>query len=463
MNIADMHIAVNLGVQKVASFQVDTLLTEEIDFELNKSIERFVSQRYNKLGNKYGTGVEESQKRIDDLRTLIAEYSAHTTHKGQISDKHFIDSFQLPGEGILSGPDLLPGLVQYRHLLNARSLVFYDKCNKIETIETDGYTGVLDEVTLDIASGGSNYYSTPIVTFASPSAGGVTATGVCTIDGGGTLTNITLTNPGSGYTPADFPLQIDISAPSPPTLFTENCLYTPGDPTAQVFDSFFNMGNLSLGYGVRAGAVPNPPSLSWPAGEVFITSIGSPASHNFDMNVANIGVSNQLLGTFEFTDYSAIITPAVAAVSGLTATTEAGGITIEMTDGTQNTRTIDAEDFQSTSVVNKYIQLDDIYTMLDDPFNTTKYTKPLMTIRDNFLDIYTDDTFLVNKVKITYIRKPVTVVHANSALATIGAVNCDLPQHTHQEIVELTVNSILEGFSDPRYKTHFGSQLMNSE
>ena len=52
MTIQEMHIAVNLGVQKIASFQADSLLPEEIDYELNAAVRRFVSQRYNKHGNK---------------------------------------------------------------------------------------------------------------------------------------------------------------------------------------------------------------------------------------------------------------------------------------------------------------------------------------------------------------------------------------------------------------------------
>jgi hypothetical protein len=28
-----------------------------------------------------------------------------------------------------------------------------------------------------------------------------------------------------------------------------------------------------------------------------------------------------------------------------------------------------------------------------------------------------------------------------------------LPEHTHQEIVDMAISSILEGISDPRYKT----------
>ena len=46
MTIEEMHIAVNLGVQKIASFQVDNLLPQEIDHELNNAMHRFIKQRY---------------------------------------------------------------------------------------------------------------------------------------------------------------------------------------------------------------------------------------------------------------------------------------------------------------------------------------------------------------------------------------------------------------------------------
>ena len=64
MTIEEMHIAVNLGVQKIASFQADGLLPEEIDYELNTAMRRFINQRYNPRGNKYQRGFEQSQKRL---------------------------------------------------------------------------------------------------------------------------------------------------------------------------------------------------------------------------------------------------------------------------------------------------------------------------------------------------------------------------------------------------------------
>ena len=77
-----MHLAIQQGVDKINSLQADMLLSEEIDIELNKSMSRFLNTKYGK-GNKYGKGFEESQKRIDDLRSLVKEYKAPVIFKEQ--------------------------------------------------------------------------------------------------------------------------------------------------------------------------------------------------------------------------------------------------------------------------------------------------------------------------------------------------------------------------------------------
>jgi len=97
--------------------------------------------------------------------------------------------------------------------------------------------------------------------------------------------------------------------------------------------------------------------------------------------------------------------------------------------------------------LNKFVQQDDIAKLLGDPFNTTKYTSPLTTIRGRFIDIYTSDIFIIDKLKITYIRQP-------SEISLPLGISCELPIHCHQEIVDMAVSSILEGISDPRYKVH---------
>tara|TARA_R110002012_G_scaffold83854_1_gene210628 strand:+ start:1037 stop:1765 length:729 start_codon:yes stop_codon:yes gene_type:complete len=94
----------------------------------------------------------------------------------------------------------------------------------------------------------------------------------------------------------------------------------------------------------------------------------------------------------------------------------------------------------------KIVQQDDIHTLLGDPFNTTKKSKPLAIFEDGKLYIYTNDIFIIKNLKLTYIKNP-------SKVSLSLEVDCELSEHTHQEIVDMAISSILEGISDPRYKT----------
>ena len=61
--------------------------------------------------------------------------------------------------------------------------------------------GAIDHAT--IVSGGFGYTTIPTVTFSAPQMpGGVTATGIAVIGGGGRVTGIVVTNKGNGYTSA---------------------------------------------------------------------------------------------------------------------------------------------------------------------------------------------------------------------------------------------------------------------
>lgn len=71
MLISEMHTEIKIGVDKTDSLNYPDLLPEEIDVFINKNIEKFISQR------AYGTnpkqeGLESTQKRFDDLLTLIS-------------------------------------------------------------------------------------------------------------------------------------------------------------------------------------------------------------------------------------------------------------------------------------------------------------------------------------------------------------------------------------------------------
>mgnify|MGYP003626867303 CR=1 FL=1 len=301
MTGAQMHIAINQGLQKIGSFQADNFLVEELDLELNKQIQRFVEQRYNKRGNKYQTGFEESQKRIDDIRTLVVEHSSITSYKGQVGPKHYIDSFALPVPGGSGDED-------YMHLLNVRALVEYAGCKPVQW----EHEWVGDDCECSVSP----------------------------------LTNV---NP----------------------TFCDN------------------------------------------AGGTWVCTF--------------LQTTNRIVGTYLYDDN--------------------GDLLYEILNTGEPVPSVNT-DKATTSSRCAFAQHDDIFTLLQDPFNNTSHTKPLYTVIGNNLDIYTDNTFVVPSVKVTYLKYPAVV---DTVSAT--AVNCDLPLHTHQEIVDMTVNSLLEAISDPRYQT----------
>lgn len=94
--------------------------------------------------------------------------------------------------------------------------------------------------------------------------------------------------------------------------------------------------------------------------------------------------------------------------------------------------------------------------LLDNPFRTTSHLSPILTYNTNELDIYADEKFIVNSVNVTYIKKPAVVDSVNSP-----TVDCDLPEHTHQTIVDMVVQSILEKIESPRYQQNVAENMLN--
>lgn len=72
MDISLMHIAFDLELDKVNSLQYPSFTTSEKDYFINKSIRKFVKTRYSGINAKR-EGFEQTQKRIDDIRTLVRE------------------------------------------------------------------------------------------------------------------------------------------------------------------------------------------------------------------------------------------------------------------------------------------------------------------------------------------------------------------------------------------------------
>ena len=349
-----MHISVQQGVDKINSMHSDLILPEEIDLELNKNIQRFTAQKFSFKSNRHQEGFEMSQKRIDDLRTLIVEDSISCFYKGEVFKNVYADTRTLPDN--------------YMHLINVKSLVSLQKCNKFcYDIDSTAYR-TSTKLVIDLAH----------------------------------------------CTPAAFPgfqcfitPQYGSGAPIPITLPTSN----------MVTSAALLVAWLSTPY-------------NWLSG-VTITVTG-----NNEITITlPVSLSNYL-------GYYHVFDSGTGPASCNNAFSRQPGVYGE--------KRVPCDDVETSTLVgqNKFAQHDDIFTLLSDPFNNTTYKYPLYTIRDNSIDVYSDETFVIDRVKITYLRMPAIVNNVDTTI-----VSCDLPDHTHHEIVQMTVNSILEGISDPRYQS----------
>lgn len=74
--------------------------------------------------------------------------------------------------------------------------------------------------------------------------------------------------------------------------------------------------------------------------------------------------------------------------------------------------------------------------------------KPLRLFSGTNVDLISDGTYSVTKYYLTYLKKPAEVA------STGTPVNCDLPEHTHDEIVKIAANMMLENIEQPRYQSH---------
>ena len=387
-----MHIAVNLGVQKLGSFQVDNLLPEEIDLELNLAQRRFVKQKYSPDSNAKGVGFEQNQRRLDDLRNLIEDYTDYdSTYLGEMytSDSQgeiFIDRYKLP--------------IDYMHLLSVRGTV-RESCGQA--------------VQVTITNTQSSYLRIPFKTVLE----------------GRKLVSIRLATSSGGLT----------SIKSNPNGLTLNDLYTDNygenvTPSLSPNDTYSDLTSASI----------SADSPTADANEIFLKRemVGESGDWRF-YQVSASGSAAEFNGAYAVLNYEA------ASGDILTIAVNQGPIVLngqvrvpEAVNGTKG--------ISESKTLCKYVQHDDLYKVLGDPFNSTKSSAPLYTIQENFVDLYSNVKFVPVNLVLKYLRFP----HDMNVARGIGS---ELPLHTHDEIVEMAVKSILEALEHSRYQTQTGEVL----
>jgi hypothetical protein len=404
-----MHIAVNLGVQKVASFQVDNLLPEEIDHEINMAVRRFINQRYNPMSNPKGKGFEQSQKRIDDLRTLLEDYSTPLNIKGGSeaigSGSYFGAVYSATGNKIINLERFkLP--VDYMYLINIKSTLAVN-CNKPVRFEEIATTDRFLRIPIDSGKPGNVIREVSVANVF------------------GELEVIWSTI-GS---------RTSLEELLNPLMWAEG--YVPGrsyqDGLADMFSSSITSDSPH--------ADGNEIYLSYPVRKL---SDGSGLAKPHQVQNSTDGIYDGIYGLIKYA-------PAYAPLKD-------GGIERKIFESPEVSYKVNrkADLSQNHTKISrqlcKAVQHDDIFALLDDPFNTAKTDNIMYTMQENFVDLYSDVHTIPLNVTIKYLRRPVNVNLAEG-------IGCELAEHTHHEIVEMTVKSILESFESPRYQTQSGEVL----
>lgn len=116
MTVQEMHIGLDVELQKIASNSIDAFLPEHKDWALNEEVIRYVKSKLNPESDDKKRKFQETQKRFDDIRPLITPLSLST--------------YRYNDDAVFS---FLPS--NYFSLVNDRSLTT-DLCGKTFTLQT---------------------------------------------------------------------------------------------------------------------------------------------------------------------------------------------------------------------------------------------------------------------------------------------------------------------------------------
>jgi hypothetical protein len=125
MDITEMHLNIDLELNKLNSNLYEIILPQEKDYFLNRAQERFIKQRYGALSNPKRQGFEMSQKRIDDLKNLLVPNYYDKCFKLPVTDFDYNDKlkFYFPGD--------------YMFLTSSRSRLKHNYCGTLTPVDTN--------------------------------------------------------------------------------------------------------------------------------------------------------------------------------------------------------------------------------------------------------------------------------------------------------------------------------------
>lgn len=105
---------------------------------------------------------------------------------------------------------------------------------------------------------------------------------------------------------------------------------------------------------------------------------------------------------------------------------------------------------------------DEINVFLIDPFWKPIFNEPLYYILGNNIIYETKGNFSVDSALLTYIKKYAKIQYGSIYSSPTTDIQCELPIHTHQEILDISISLVLENIESQRYQTNL-SELTKSE
>lgn len=109
-------------------------------------------------------------------------------------------------------------------------------------------------------------------------------------------------------------------------------------------------------------------------------------------------------------------------------------------------REVDSSVDSKTKVVrNRVVQSDDVYKLLSDPFNKPRKSSPIADIHESYIDVYTDNTFIVLNILLNYVKQPQEIIFEGSGNS--NNQDCELPDFVHYEIVNRASRLLLQSKS----------------
>jgi len=503
-----MHIAVRQGVDKINSLQADSLLSEEIDLELNKNMSRFINLKYGK-NNQYGKGFEESQKRIDDLSTLVEEHRGFTGFIDRELLAYYETSSESSGKYLYREFYTLPH--NYMHHIESTTNVLRNSSATATDFRLEYYNDA-DYIANQGYEDYAKYFVIPFNALEVKDASGTTiaAKSKFVIRRGAKYTPDSVSQeqtigayPEAGnnlsanvweadVSTLDIPFDEDLQVISNPNNIYKDYIinYVLTNHSNDVIIRWEKSGTLSYPNSFIIILKPDTDLYTWvrsqeeaanlvqildnisgtdgfdEGGSYVTTNALYSSIVNFESTIV-VESDVSVEGDFDFIDKTQVVeTDFIVGYKRkfnyAEDTKNASALNSNPNSSYWNQIEGIGREFEGLNVPITYVQHDDLQALLKDPFNRPGKSSVIGVFSHKFIELYTlssnkftRTTIIPDSLKLKYLRTPLP-------MSLTANVDCELPAHTHEEIVAMTVSGILEGISDPRYKTHM-SELIRQE